>query len=394
MSKSATDAAARQGGLENNADNSSSPRKQAEVEAPEYQERYRLLDFLRTNTRRRRQGLCLAAAFAAEVKVVSSKEGKYAYTGLQTCGSITCPACGPRISAHRREEIRMGLDSWTRGHGGKILFGTLTLRHNRTQTHDELANAIAKCWSRATGGSSWLADRKSHGIVHIIRIWETKWNPVNGWHVHVHFLLLVKDGWAVPADLLKSMFGRWRMAAIAAGLAAPMMLGSDLHEVTGDEAAEQLGTYFAKDAEMKGKQTAEQMAWEMSNSDGKIRGAGFTPGLILQLAAAGVGDFLPLFNEYELSMKKRRTIAWSRGSREDLGLDIELTDEEVTERDELQALLEHVTIPARVFRRIARTKGMRSELLDVVREFGGLTAVLWLRRRGFEIYDDQPEEER
>jgi hypothetical protein len=33
---------------------------------------------------------------------------------------------------------------------------------------------------------------------------------------------------------------------------------------------------------------------------------------------------------------------------------------------------------------------MRAELLDVVREFGGVTAVLWLRARGFNVYDDEP----
>jgi hypothetical protein len=163
--------------------------------------------------------------------------------------------------------------------------------------------------------------------------------------------------------------------------------------VTGEEAAAQLGTYFAKESASKGAGSAESMGWEMSNNDGKIRGDSFSPGLILRLAAAGVDGYLRLFNEYELSMKKRRSIAWSRGARADLGLDIELTDEEVTEREELEALLEHVQIPARVFRRIARTSGMRSELLDMVRKFGGQAAVMWLRLRGFEVYDDPQEDE-
>jgi hypothetical protein len=380
--------------VQNNADNSSAPRDSAVSEDISYRERYELLDFLRTKSRRRRQALCMAAAYSETVKVVSSKEGSFGYTGLQTCGSVTCPSCGPRIAAHRREEITMGLDSWVRGHGGQIMFGTLTLRHNRSQSHAELADAISKCWGRATGGRGWVDDRLSHGIEHTIRVWETKWNAENGWHVHVHFLLLVRAGRTNPETLLASMFSRWRMSAIKLGLGAPLLRqGADLHEVTGEEAAAQLGTYFAKESASKGAGSAESMGWEMSNNDGKIRGDSFSPGLILRLAAAGVDGYLRLFNEYELSMKKRRSIAWSRGARADLGLDIELTDEEVTEREELEALLEHVQIPARVFRRIARTSGMRSELLDMVRKFGGQAAVMWLRLRGFEVYDDPQEDE-
>jgi hypothetical protein len=377
--------------VQNIADNSSLPRNSADVRTPAYRDRFRLLDWLRRNSVRPRQRLCMAAAYGDTVKIVSSKEREFAYTGLQTCGSITCPNCGPRIGAFRRDEITMGLDSWVRGHGGRILFGTLTLRHNRSQSHAELADAISKCWGRATGGKGWVDDRRSHGIVHTIRVWETKFNDENGWHVHVHFLLLVEHGRSDSDALIASMFRRWRRAALSLGLGAPLLRqGTDLHEVTGDEAAEQLGGYLAKESVQRGRASAEAMGWELTNTDGKFRGESLGPIELLKLAAAGVEGYRAIWNEYEASMKKRRSIAWSKGARADLGLDIELTDEEIAEKAELEAILEHVVMPARVYRRIARTAGMRAELLDVVREFGGVTAVLWLRARGFNVYDDEP----
>lgn len=383
-----------EGRVQNIADNSSTPRKSGDFRDQSYVERYELLDFLRLHSVRRRQRFCMARAFGDEVRVISNADGRYGYSGLQTCGSVTCPSCGPRIAQHRREEITMGLDSWQRGHGGRILFGTLTLRHNARQSHAELADAIAKCWSRATGGRGWVDDRRSHGIEHVIRVWETTYGFENGWHVHVHFLLLVGPGFSEPDALLKSMFRRWRLAALALGLGEPLMKqGSDLHEVYGSDVAEQLGVYFAKQSAEQGRDTADAMGWEMAGGDGKLRGAGLAPGTLLRMAAAAGGKYLARWNEYELSMYKRRTIAWSRGSREDLGLDIELSDEEIAEKAELEALLEHIRMPSRVFRRIATTKGMRSELLDVVQVFGAIRAVMWLRDRGFEVYDDVQEDE-
>jgi hypothetical protein len=377
--------------VQNIADNSSAPRDSAVFEVPAYRDRFRLLDWLRLNSARPRQRMCMAAAWSDTVKIVSSKDGVFGYSGLQTCGSITCPNCGPRIGAYRREEITMGLDSWVRGHGGRILFGTLTLRHNRSHSHAELADAIAKCWGRATGGRGWLADRKSHGIMHTIRVWETKFNDENGWHVHVHFLLLVDGRHADPESLIRSMFARWRMGALALGLGSPLLRqGTDLHEVTGEQAADQLGGYLAKEAAQRGAATAEAMGWELTNNDGKFRSASLGPAELLKLAACSIDGYRALWNEYELSMKKRRSIAWSQGARADLGLDIELSDAEIAEKAELEALLEHVRVPARVYRRIARTAGMRAELLDVVREFGGVTAVRWLAKRGFHVYDDEP----
>jgi hypothetical protein len=330
----------------------------------------------------------MAQAVGDRVTVVNSPKAGVRYAGVQTCGSITCPWCGPKIGQKRREEITAAVDSH-RYWGGKVLFGTLTLRHDKSQRHADLADAVAKCWHAATGGRGWARDRRSHGIIGNVRVWETTFSEENGWHVHVHFLLFVKGEWARPKGLLASMFARWRQGALRLGLSAPLVIGQDLHEVTGKEAADQLGTYFAKEAVTKGQDEATAMGWELTNPNAKKRGS-VTPGEVLMLAVAGFEVWRLRWAEFERSMEGRRTIAWSKGLREELGLDVEMTDAEIAQAEEEDPTETLLVLPGRVFRQIARQVGMRAELLDVCREFGASTASLWLVARGYELYDDEP----
>jgi hypothetical protein len=323
------------------------------------------------------------------VRVLDSPTGGVRFAGVQTCGSITCPNCGPKIGAKRREEITAAVDSH-RHWGGRVLFGTLTLKHDRSQRHADLSDAISECWHAATGGRGWARDRRAHGIIGSVRVWETTWTRQHGWHVHVHFLLFLDEAWTPPKKLLGSMFTRWRTRALRLGLGAPLVIGQDLHEVTGEEAADKLGVYFAKESVGRGRAAAESMGWELTHPESKNRAGSAAPSEILELASWGVPEFKPLWNEYEKSMAGRRSIAWSKGLRQELGLDIEPSDAEIAQAEEDDPVTVLLTLPGRVFRQIARQPGMRAELLDVCRDFGASTAELWLVARGYELWDDEP----
>jgi len=374
-------AAAGEAGLESIANNSSAP--------PAYRERFRLLDWLRRESVRPRQRQCMSAAVSDTVSVVNSPKAGIRYSGVQTCGSITCPYCGPRIGQKRREEITAAVDSH-RYWGGKVLFGTLTLKHDRSERHEDVADAVASCWAFATDGRGWARDKRDHGIIGTVRVWETTWTPQNGWHVHVHVLLFLDGSRRAPKKLLGSMFKRWRTGALRLGRSAPLLIGQDLHEVTGEEAGEQLGGYFAKEAIARGRDEAEAMGWELTHPDSKTRSDSATPAEILELASYGVDRFKGLWAEFEKSMKGRRTIAWSKGLRAELGLDIELSDEEIAQAEDEDPQEVLLVLPGRVFRQIARRPGTRAELLDVCRDFGAGTAAKWLIAQGYQLYDDAP----
>jgi hypothetical protein len=92
-----------------------------------------------------------------------------------------------------------------------------------------------------------------------------------------------------------------------------------------------LASYFSKDAERLGAEsTAESVGWEMTGGMGKRgRWESVAPMQLLDLALAGSPAAVDLWGEYELGMEGRRTVGWSRGLRDLLGIGAEVDDEAV-----------------------------------------------------------------
>lgn len=353
--------------LENTTDNFSTPRRVSAL-------KWEKLDWLRTESTIKRQRSCMVGVRGKAVTVKTSDHGA-GFGGLMHCGRILCPNCGPRIGADRRKEITRSIKTW-RARGGDTYFGTLTLRHHRGQRFAELSKAISACWSAATDGRHWAADRKEHGIVHTLRVWEEKWSIANGWHLHVHFLLYVEKATDKVGVLLDSMFGRWRKKALDLGLDAPLLRAQDLHVVIGEgEELDKLGGYFTKQQD-----EAESMGWEMSNPNGKARGDSFTPSEILELAVGGDPEMQALWYEYEAGMVRRRTVAWSRGLRDELELGEEKTEQEIAD-EEIGGEVVLSILPEQ-WHKLARMPGKRRELLQRVNSGDIDATIRWLRSLG------------
>ena len=117
--------------------------------------------------------------------------------GLVTCGSPTCPCCATKVGAHRAEEISATLrqhrdDHWLPEYriGGGACLITLTLRHNLGQTLVFLLVVLRYGWSRVTSGKAYVAEQARSGIVGWIGALEITWSRVNGWHPHLHIVVL------------------------------------------------------------------------------------------------------------------------------------------------------------------------------------------------------------
>lgn len=352
------------------------------------------MDFLRRESVKKRQRACQAKPSGDSVSVRYSPSMGAGFAGLQSCGSVTCPHCGSKIAAKRRDDINKGVCSW-RAAGNDVLFGTFTLRHTKQHSFDFLQSAIAKCWAAVTGGRGWLRDLREHGIRGTLRVWETTHNDKNGWHVHVHFLLFV-DGLRaeMPGDrerqgervqaLLRSMFARWGAAAKRLGLGAPNLRGQDLHVVTGHD-VDVLGGYFAKQVGAD-----DNMGDEMSGGPTKTRGGSRSPRQILDAsyredAAELDAGSMALWNEYELGMQGRRTIAWSKGLRDLLGLDDELTDQEIADQEAEDAESACLILENPEWSKVVRY-GLRGDLLEKVSTLGAELAKQWLANRGVESW--------
>lgn len=385
--------------LENNANNFSHAQSQLDL-------KWNKLEYLRRESAMKRQRLCLIIAHSDRVGVRQNFTS-VGLVGLQTCGSRLCPVCGPRIAANNRQDVIQAVRAWREGEGGSVLFGTFTVRHHLGQSFDETKAAVSAGWHKVTAGNGWVSNRRNHGVEHWLRVFEEKWSPSSGWHLHVHYLVFITA--RVPGEvrptadaLLLSMFGRWRAGVLTIpGMGTPVIDGQDLHEVTGENAEQVLGEYFTKQLDTNELKTAEKIGFELTNRDGKftresLAAGSFTPGEILTLAYCGDDHARLLWNEYERGMKKRRVIAWSKGLRARVGIGDEISDQAA-------ALLEGAELMATVlemrsvhWRKVASKPGRRLELMSRVHRDGAASALNWLTDIGVPAvlgtFDTQGEE--
>jgi hypothetical protein len=369
------------------------------------------VDWLHANSKQKRLRLCGVAGSGGDV-VVGRRGSEATVAGVLRCGSRICPECGPRIAAETREQMRRTMEWWTSKPHGKLWFGTLTLRHRLDQDYGLLLDAVQECWQAATGGRGWMRDREQYGIAHSIRVIEEKWSVNFGWHVHVHFVLFIDtraDCAGGVSGLLSSMFLRWSRRADALGLAAPLLRGQDLHEVTTDGAADRLSRYFAKQSTSVSDPDA--MSWEMTAGEQKKGRASLTAGQILAWAIAGelyVGQLWGraregervrgehgqaiarlLWEQYESARKGRRVIAWSRGLREAAGVR-EMTDAELLEQAEAREVSEDrvqlellAAVPPREWRHFRAGRGRMVALAEAVASgMTGAELVVWFSGYG------------
>lgn len=282
------------------------------------------------------------------LKVTSTADGLVGgLSGVQTCGSVwVCPVCSEKINASRQGELEAGLHAWMGG-GKGVLMLTLTVQHNRGHGLEALWDAISPAWNRLTSGSSaWnggkvrkngsrsIGDKERFGIAGYVRLVETK-HGAHGWHPHIHALLFTNDTLSPVevSDLRARLAGRWEAAIVREGYRVRTdAVGADLRSVTSSNG---IADYFAKNTYGL---TASGAAFEVTGSQSKRLGkGGVTPFQLLErLVANGDEADLHLWHEWERVSHGRRQLTWSRGMRDLLGLEVELTDAEIAEDDAMK----------------------------------------------------------
>lgn len=344
------------------------------------------LEWLRNESVLKRQRLCMTRSHALNVSVRRGATSMN-YGGVMACGSRTCPVCAPTLYAQNRDAIRQAVHAWREGEGGSVLFGTFTVRHRLGQRFDVLKQGVSDAWHAVTAGRGWLNDRRNHGVEHWVRVFEEKWSPKTGWHLHVHYLMFVSPGFTAASvqPLLTSMFQRWNRGAQASGLDASI-LGQDLHLVDGDEAAANvLADYFAKQAGKTAEMSTDALALELTMRDGKFSGASLTPGELLTMAVCDHEDSRRLWAEYEAGMRGRRVIAWSRGLRDRVGIGDELSDGDAAQLEAEEIMRTIMQMKPKAFRKLTLT-GRRRELLQ--RAWHNPTkAVEWMQSLGMDAVE-------
>jgi hypothetical protein len=218
--------------------------------------------------------------------------------------------------------------------GYSLGFFTLTMRHRRSQGLGELWAAGQKAWQRAISGKGWKLRQET--VEGWVRVWETSIGS-NGWHVHVHGVLVLSPS-STMRDLdwvASGMFGRWSKGLVAAGLEAPLRVGQDWHIARGEGASDELAEYLFKVAE-GGMDATTALGLELTHGQpGRARRGLATLPVSSRLelfANTGDADALDVWHEWERESKGKRQVGYSKGLRARFAPDVEeLSDEEVAD---------------------------------------------------------------
>lgn len=303
-------------------------------------------------------------------------EGTARWASLQDSHSVWgSPVSAAAIQGLRAAETTTAIQNWTEKPGHSVQFLTLTLRHRKSQGLTELWDALSYCWQSVIGTSAWkggirqLGDKAEFSISHFIKSVEVTVGK-NGWHVHMHALLLTERRLSELelAKLRGKIFARWSRAAERKGLDAPSdEHGADLRQAGTGQDAEDVAGYVAKGM-------SQSLGAEVSGGLGKIARKGSrTPfqilediGLDQQRGEEPEAEDVALWLTWERESKGRRQMTWSKGAKDALGI-ADLTDEELVEAGE--AAVESWTI-AKVepdeWRKVQSKVDVRLEVVEAV----------------------------
>lgn len=319
-------------------------------------ERWKLQAVSRTLLPTHRVKGCCKLTVGPSVEVWRKGERAH-YKGLKVCASVwVCPVCAAKITERRRLEVLAAMET-AKAQGLTPLLLTLTFPH---YSHDHLKPSLERfSLARRTlrNRRTWSTWAKRLGLVGSIRSLEVT-HGANGWHVHTHELLFVKADLAGSTTFLAEMetdaLTMWQSACIASGLPEPNRHGVTLED--GSKAA----SYASKWG----------LEHEMTKSHVKKgRAGGLTPWDMLR-EVFETGDCTPgeLFQDYAKAFKGKRQLVWSDGLRDLLGLEPEMSDEEIAVKvDDGSELLGRITLDE--WRQIDKAN-KRGELLEVATAHG------------------------
>lgn len=349
--------------------------------------------------------------------------GAAGFSGVQHCGSVwSCSCCGAIIRGKRSEEVQQAA-SWWEAQGGQFLFLTFTVRHYAEDPLSRTMDAVTDAFTGMINGAPWKRFARRHGIRHFIKSQEVTLGWENGWHAHLHVLLLVdlpgaardlaedarvaweeSDDWAAEhgkhhaakvkkaqrrdddaaeaqrislqgigearaAEIRGWLSDRWIDMVVRAGGREPSRRrGVDVRTVRDGNV---VALYVSKLQE--GDRGGWAIGQEMARQDMKKgRLDSLVPLELLDLDGLSEEEAeraREYWVEYVTTTKGRRAMTWSRGLKAAAGID-ELDDEQIVADDAEETQMDDlvILIHARDWSRIRHDADVIARILDLVEQ--------------------------
>jgi hypothetical protein len=299
---------------------------------------------------------CYRVRYKPHVEVNYSKSVKRAhYSGLVVCASVwACPVCSAKITERRKLELERANTN-----GLSKFMVTYTLQHSRQDKLSKLTRDLAEGLRDMKHSRGYINLINDLQIVGTVTGAEVTVSNMNGWHPHKHALSFSSLGQSqIKADELRAELSKLFIAAMEKrGRYVSAVYGVDV------KTENVINAYIAKIGD-------EKQTWSLSAEIAKSpvktgRDADhFHPFELLDMYLAKNIFAGRMFIEYAISMKSQKQLFYSRGLRDILGLGDELSDVEIAEQQEQDAVLLALIKPEHW--KIILKHEKRGQLLEVV----------------------------
>lgn len=138
-------------------------------------------------------------------------------SGTTRCSSPwACPVCAPGLADQRAIALQPQVEAHVAA-GYTAWLITLTIRHTRIDDVAELFRLQTAAWAKVTSGKVWQ-NWRTKGDIQFVRGFDCTWSAKNGWHPHLHLMVLIGPGHADPEALAHAIVERWGKCCTAVGL--------------------------------------------------------------------------------------------------------------------------------------------------------------------------------
>jgi len=271
------------------------------------------------------------------------------------CGlAWECPVCRSVIQSERAGEVLHAVE-WHRARKGQAYLVTLTIRHGLGHNLREMRKGVALAWRKVQAGRAWLEWKERAGVIGTVRALEVTHGHENGWHPHIHVLVLGDRANAREMESWRAhLSARWQVAVestLGREHVPTDRRGCDIRPSRKADYLTKLGLEIAGSAAKDGRKKNRsplQIAEHFVRTDNV--------------------DSALLWRRYAEQMHGARMLTWSRGLRALVGLDVERTDDEIVNDD---TAVEFVAVlPAAVWDQLARVKEGPLRVLFAVERYG------------------------
>lgn len=134
--------------------------------------------------------------------------------------AYACPPCMYRRRVAAAAELKRVVAAW-RAAGGEVFMLSLTMGHQRGHKLRQLRQLQRGAWRTFAHSRTYKREMTQLGVVHVLHTMEVTYGVTNGWHPHIHALLLIQPDLSrmVEEASLSALQRQWK-AAVQKALAA------------------------------------------------------------------------------------------------------------------------------------------------------------------------------